>query len=96
MAWPCLTPSAVLRYPNTSRDLRPNSKESTQKKGSVGVDRSPIVRLRKISEDLGLPALNLTYTMNKVAMLYCQGVAAITKEYIKFPKQSVSSVPVQI
>ena len=67
MAWPCLTPSSVLRYPNTSCDLRPNSKESTQKKRRVGVDRSPIGRLRKrkISEDLGLLVLNLTYTMTK-------------------------------
>jgi len=65
MAWPRLTPSSVLRYPNTSCDLRPDSKESTQKKRSVGVDRSPIGRLRKISEDLGILVLNLTYTMTK-------------------------------
>ena len=57
MAWPCLKPSSVLRYPNTSRDLRPNSTESTQKKRSVGIDQSPIGRLRKISEDLGLLVL---------------------------------------
>ena len=65
MAWPRLTPSSVLRYPNTSRDLRPNSKESTQKKRSVGIDQSPIGRLRKISEDLGLLVLSLTYTTTK-------------------------------
>lgn len=31
-----------------------------------------------------------------MVMLYSQGVVAITKEYIKFPKQSVNSVPVHI